>query len=111
MFIECLVSFLIINLYPLITNQQTLGKVLLRTKIVSANDGGKVSFLKILLCRELLFWILFFIGFSNPFPTFPLISVLSILFLLINASFIYRDDSRCLHDWSSQTRVVYLNLL
>jgi uncharacterized RDD family membrane protein YckC len=101
LFLEFILAFILINAYFLVKNQQTLGKVCLGIKIVGM-DQTRVSLLKILFLREILFW-----GPWSFLSVFPEIFVVCYLFsLLINALFIYRQDRRCLHDWACQTRVV-----
>ncbi|MDR3265806.1 MAG: RDD family protein [Synergistaceae bacterium] len=99
-------SFLIFNAYFLISGQQTFGKVFLGMKIVGL-DCTRVSFFKILFCRELLFWgpWSFIRTLDN---VVPYIIPPYFFLLIINALFIFREDRRCLHDWACQTRVVYV---
>jgi uncharacterized RDD family membrane protein YckC len=100
---EFILSFLLLNSYFLIKNQQTLGKLLLGTKIIGLKRT-KVPFFKVFFFRELLFW--------GPWPFVTImpepIAALYYLILLVNSLLIYREDRRCLHDWISQTCVVYI---
>jgi uncharacterized RDD family membrane protein YckC len=99
-------AFLFLNAFFLVKNQQTLGKLFFGMKIVGM-DQSKVSFFKIFFFREFLFWGLWPFIAKNSEP--DLLSACYQLSLLINALFIYREDRRCLHDWASQTRVVYVH--
>lgn len=100
MFGVCISSFLLINTWFLIESQQTLGKVLYKTKIISVKRG-KISFFRIFFCRELLFWGPW--SFGKFCPDF--VVGLYYLMLFFNAIFIFREDRRCLHDWACGSRV------
>lgn len=102
-------SFLIVNSYFLLSNQQTLGKVFCGTKIVR-NDGGKASFFSIFFCREFPFWGLWPLisGIDIHNSPYALFYPLYYLCLLLDILSIYREDRRCLHDIISRTYVKYI---
>ena len=86
--------FLVINGYLLYTRGQTVGKLIVKTKIVDLN-GNLPGFGKLFLLRYIVF------GLLSQLP------VVGGLFALVNALFIFREDHRCLHDHLAGTRVVY----
>lgn len=89
-------AFLAIHGYLLYDRGQTLGKWILKTKIVDLNNE-KPTFLKLIFLRYLLTSL---IGF---------IPVVGSVFSLINVLFIFRKDKRCIHDWIAGTKVVNVN--
>ena len=92
-----ILSYLLLQGFPLFTRGQTVGKLLVGIKIVSL-DGTPAAALN--LCTR----------------TFVLISIALIplpynflgLLLLIDPLFIFGKDRRCLHDHIGQTKVVQL---
>ena len=85
--------FLILNGYLLKNRGQTIGKIIVKTKIVDLN-GNLPSISKIIVFRYLI------LGFVEQIPT------LGGLVALVNALFIFGKDRRCLHDYMAGTRVV-----
>ena len=94
--ISILIAFLSVHGYLLATRGQTVGKVLMKTKIVHHNTGNLVPLLPLFLKRYLLLWLLIeipvFGGFLN----------------LANAMMIFRENKKCLHDEMAGTKVVTL---
>ena len=86
--------FLVINGYLLYTRGQTIGKLIVKTKIVDLN-GNLPGFGKLFLLRYIVFGLL------------AQIPIVGELLSLVNALFIFREDHRCLHDHLAGTRVVY----
>jgi len=87
--------FLAANAYSLSKKSQTIGKKLLRTKIVTIDDKPPTFFH---LAKRYGAYLLasqlpFFLGFA---------------YLFINALYIYRPGKRCIHDLAGQTKVVFL---
>jgi uncharacterized RDD family membrane protein YckC len=88
------VAFLILNGYLLAKRGQTLGKSMLRMRIVSETTGHLLPFGRLLLKRYLSFWLLScFPGIGN-FVT------------LIDSLAIFRANHKCLHDDFAGTVVV-----
>ena len=87
------VMFIIIHGYLLSKHGQTVGKKVLKIKIVSM-DMDKVSLSKLLLFRYL------------PISLVTLIPILGNLLPLADALFIFRKDKRCIHDLIAGTQVV-----
>lgn len=81
--------------YLVATGGQSVGKKLLRTKIVTM-DGGEVGFSRGVFMRS---WLLYLIT-NIPLAGF-------ILFV-VNPLFIFGADRRCLHDKIAGTQVVSL---
>lgn len=84
---------LLANIVPLATRGQTLGKMMLGTKIVTLADQ-KPPLWRLLLLRYVPQWIIAFLPAG--------MSAIS----LVNALFIFRQDHRCLHDLLAGTKVV-----
>ncbi|MBU2714117.1 RDD family protein [Zooshikella harenae] len=91
----CIVGSLLlgINTYLLSMRGQTIGKRILKISIVNYEDGGRVNFLSLIFFRYILFW------FGN--------AILGVLWL-IDASFIFGHERRCLHDLAANTKVIDL---
>ena len=83
--------FLALQALLLASRGQTLGKWLFGIKIVKADDGTQAGFVRTVLLREALGRVLL----SN----IP-------LYYLVDGCFLFRKDSRCLHDFIGGTRVV-----
>ena len=83
-----MVNFLMLGL-----RGQTLGKLLLGIHIVRAADGSRAGFLKAVVLREVIFFVIGGIQYLGP--------VLS----LGNVLMIFRKDRRCLHDLVAETVV------
>lgn len=86
--------FLLVNGYLLANRGQTIGKALVKTRIVSVNDEKILSFGKVLSLRYLPVWVLSVIPLVGP------------IFGLVNVLFIFRSDRRCVHDLIAGTKVV-----
>lgn len=73
---------------------QSVGNILLRTRIVRVTDGEPGGFLRAFLLRGALARVLRQIPFLGG------------LFWIVDSCFIFRDDRRCLHDLIAGTKVV-----
>ena len=73
---------------------QSVGKLLVGTRIVSHQDGIRVGFGRAFFLRGTIPWII------EQIPLFGR------LFWVIDVSFIFGADRRCLHDYIAGTRVV-----
>ena len=89
-----IVLFLLINGYLLAKQGQTVGKKLVRIRIVSHVDEHVLPLGKVFCLRYLPLYI---VGLLPP---------LGNLFWLIDVLFIFRKDKRCLHDLIAGTKVV-----
>lgn len=85
--------FMLVNFVMLGLRGQTLGKLLIGIHIVRAADGSRAGFLKAVVLREVVFFVIGSIQFIGP--------VLS----LGNILMIFRKDRRCLHDLVAETVV------
>jgi len=92
-FIVGWVVFLVLNGYLLLNRGQTIGKVVVKTKIVDLS-GNVPSFGKLLVLRYLI------LGLVSQIP------IIGSLAGLVNALFIFGKERRCLHDYMAGTRVV-----
>ncbi len=88
-----LAFFLALNGYLLAKNGQTLGKMLIGTRIVSNDDERILPFGRVVGLRFLPFFLM------AHFPVSCLASLLEVLF-------IFRKDKRCLHDLIAGSKVV-----
>lgn len=88
-----LLALLAVNLYLLSRNSQTIGKKLLKIKIVR-KDGSHASVARI-------FWLR---GVVNGL--IAVIPYLGSLYGLIDALFIFGEQRRCVHDYIADTIVI-----
>lgn len=84
----------LIQIYLISTRGQTLGKRFLGIRIVRASDGSNPGFARAWLLRALV------PGIIGMLPT------IGNVFTIVNYSFIFRADRRCLHDLMADTCVV-----
>lgn len=87
--------FLAIHGYFLATRSQTLGKMLLKTKIVS-DSGAPLSFGELYVKRYLILQLVALIPFVGGFIA------------LIDILFIFRPSRKCIHDELAGTKVIKL---
>lgn len=85
--------WLLITAYLVWTRAQTVGKALMRIKVVRL-DGSRASFARIFWMRNVL----------NTLPS--LIPLVGLFYWLLDSLFIYSDRHRCLHDRIADTMVV-----
>ncbi len=85
--------FAAINAKLLIDKGQTVGKKVLRIRIVNNDDGAKLSKMQILKR-----YATYFIPGQIPF--------VGSVFSLVNILFIFGEQRRCLHDFVANTKVV-----
>jgi uncharacterized RDD family membrane protein YckC len=83
-----------LNAYLLRKNAQTIGKRILRIRIVNAADGAPARLWKVALLRYLPFSLVVLIPQVGPFVS------------LLDAVFIFRRDRRCIHDHIADTIVI-----
>jgi uncharacterized RDD family membrane protein YckC len=90
-----LASYVLLNLWLLWTRGQTVGKAVMRIKIVGAKTGEPAPI-----------WRLFIRGLF--FPTLYMIVLLPYVALVpvIDQALVFRKDRRCVHDWICRTAVV-----
>lgn len=87
-------ALLIVQVWLLTTRGQTVGKKLMGIRIVKLADGSNPGFVTAVLLRAVVPGIL------------GAIPYLGLLFSLVDACFIFRDDRRCIHDHIAGTIVV-----
>ncbi|MBN2489492.1 MAG: RDD family protein, partial [Planctomycetes bacterium] len=73
---------------------QSIGRKLLRIKIVRHDHGGRAGFARVVLVREIVNGL---IG-SIPFVSY--------VYALVDSLFIFGHERRCLHDYLAGTKVV-----
>jgi uncharacterized RDD family membrane protein YckC len=90
-----LASYVLLNLWPLWTRGQTVGKAVMGTIVVDAKTDERVPI-----------WRLFVRGLF--FPTLYMIVLVPYIALIpvIDQALIFRKDRRCVHDWICRTAVV-----
>ncbi|MHC4549070.1 MAG: RDD family protein [Planctomycetota bacterium] len=71
---------------------QTIGKKLLKVRIVNSPDGGNPGFARAVLMRDVVPWMIDWFA--------------SGLFFMIDACFIFGAERRCIHDLMAGTQVV-----
>lgn len=86
--------FLTLNGYLLAKHGQTIGKRLVKTRIVSIHDDRILPLAKVISLRYLPLWIVGWIPIVG--------SVAS----LVDPLFIFRADKRCVHDHIAGTKVI-----
>jgi len=84
---------MMVNFVMLGVRGQTIGKLLIGIHIVRAADGSRAGFLKAVVLREVVFFVIGSVQYIGP--------VLS----LGNVLMIFRTDRRCLHDLVAETVV------
>ncbi len=84
------IILLIFQIYLLSAEGRTIGKSIMKIKIVNNEDEGNPGFWRAFFLRY------FVIGLLGFIPFFSLIDIL----------FIYREDFRCIHDHLAGTRVI-----
>lgn len=89
-----LAVLVIIQATLLSLRSQSVGNILLRTRIVRVSDGEPGGFLRAFLLRGALARVLRQVPFVGG------------LFWLVDICFIFREDKRCLHDLIAGTKVV-----
>ena|SRR5690349_20168678 len=87
------IIFLVLHGYLLATRGQTIGKALLRMRIVRS-DGSQASLVRLIGLRYV------------PTMAISMIPVLGGLYALIDCLLIFRESRRCLHDNIADTIVV-----
>ena len=85
--------FLMLNGYLLFKKGQTIGKVVVKTRIVDLN-GNVPSFGKLFVLRYLI------LGMVTQIP------ILGGLVGFVNPLFIFGKERRCIHDYMAGTRVI-----
>lgn len=86
-------TYCLINGYLLAQSGQTVGKKIMKTKIVNM-DGSQPPLAHILLRRLLPVQLLVLVPFVGNFLS------------LVDALFVFRDDRRCIHDHIAGTKVI-----
>ncbi|MFZ2276343.1 MAG: RDD family protein [Prosthecobacter sp.] len=89
---------LIVNVVLLTLRGQTIGKLCLGIQVVRFPDGARAGFIKALLLRSVLFFILVFTGLIY-------FGGLGLALLMADSLMIFRKDRRCLHDLVADTLV------
>lgn len=89
-----MVGFLVLNGYLLAKHGQTIGKRLVKTRIVSFADDQILSFGKVIGLRYVPVWV------ASQIPG------IGAILGLVDTLFIFRKDRRCIHDLIAGTRVV-----
>ena len=91
--IIALSTYPLLNVYFLVKRGQTLGKMLLRIRIVDASSMEIVSFWRVFVLRWLV-WV--------SIGVLPILSIVTFL----DPFFIFKRQRRCLHDYLADTIVV-----
>ena len=94
MLIIGLVVYFLLNGYLLMKRGQTIGKVLVKTRVVSVKDEQILPISRYILLRYLP------IAFASQIP------FIGQFLGLIDSLFIFRSDKRCVHDLIAGSKVV-----
>ncbi len=86
--------FLAVNGYLLATQGKTVGKLVVKTKIVDRETGALLPFGPLILKRYAWLWVV------------AIIPMLNIVVPLLNALMIFRSSRACLHDDIAGTKVI-----
>ncbi len=86
--------FLLINGYLLANRGQTVGKMLVKTRIVSVEDKKILPLWKLILLRYVPVSVVAYVPLIGP------------ILNLVNVLIIFRDDRRCGHDHIAGTVVI-----
>jgi uncharacterized RDD family membrane protein YckC len=87
-------ALLVLQVVLLSLRGQSVGNMLVGTRIVRAPDGERAGFLRAFLLRGCL---------ARVIRQLPLIGG---IFWIVDSCFIFRDDRRCLHDLIAGTKVI-----
>ena len=88
-----LAVFLALNGYLLYTKGQTIGKTVVKTRIVDLN-GNLPPFGKLITLRYLVLWVI------------TAIPIVGGVFGVVNVLVIFGSERRCVHDYIAGTRVI-----
>ncbi len=84
----------VVQCYLLTKHGQTIGKRLMKTRIVAVDDGTNPGFVRTVLLRTVVNGVFGAIPFAGS------------IYSLVDVLFIFREDRRCLHDLIAGTKVV-----
>lgn len=87
-------ALFLLQVVLLSVRSQSVGNILLRTRIVRVSDGQPGGFLRAFLLRGFLARLIRQVPFLGG------------IFWIVDSCFIFRDDRRCLHDLIAGTKVV-----
>ena len=87
-------ALLIVQIYLLSTRGQSVGKKIMKVKIVKYLDDSSPGFVHACLLRLIV------PGFINGIP------IVGSIFPLVDACFIFSEERRCIHDLIAGTKVV-----
>ncbi len=93
---------LIVNVVLLTLRGQTIGKLCLGIQVVRFPEGTRAGFIKALLLRSILFFIL-------VFTSLIYFGGIGLALLMADSLMIFRKDRRCLHDLVADTLVTKRN--
>ena len=107
-------TYILLNGYLLVKRGQTLGKKLLRIRVVDAESKEIVSFWRVLVLRWLAWMMIvpltiLLLTIAVLYPSLGFLVLLSILLWVVavlDPLFIFKKQRRCLHDYLAGTIVV-----
>lgn len=92
--VVAIVIFIALNGYLLAMRGQSIGKMIVKTRIVSIADNKILPLWRIFSLRYLPVWIITAIPLLGP------------IFGLVDSLFVFRADRRCVHDLIAGTKVI-----
>ena len=90
-----LAAYGLVTGYLLATRGQTVGKILVRNRIVDYNTDELVSLPKLILMRYAPFWLVVVLPFGE-------------FIALVDLLFVFGPERRCIHDYLAGTKVIEL---
>ena len=97
------VAMLAVNGYLLANRGQTVGKMLNKIRIVDAQTGSRLPFVRVFVYRSL--WLIPLVVIAALIPG-QVDDILINLVSLVDALFIFGKQRRCLHDYIAGSKVV-----
>ncbi|MXY47428.1 MAG: RDD family protein [Chloroflexi bacterium] len=101
LFFLALLAVFIVQMVLLATRGQTIGKILLKIRVVDATTGEHPGWVRLVLLRTILNSIISTVLGAIPFVG----GMFAIAYFLTDSLFIFRDDRRTIHDHIAHTRV------
>lgn len=99
-----LLSFLVVFIVQMVllgTRGQTIGKIIMKIRIVDAQTGEHPGWARLILLRTIVNWLIPSVLNAIPFVG----QGLSSIYIIIDSLFIFRSDRRTIHDLIAGTRV------
>lgn len=101
LFVPALLAMFIAQMVLLATRGQTIGKILLKIRVVDATTGEHPGWVRLVLLRTILNSLI-----SSVLGAIPIVGgMFAFAYFLTDSLLIFRDDRRTIHDHIARTRV------